>query len=330
MIPFALPVTRFDWPVNWDGTFAQSGQLNVEVGFGNGQFLVHLAQEGQNESFVGLEISLPSIRNCEAKIARAKLENVCLVRATAQSALWLLFRPATIRTLIVNFPDPWPKKGHQHRRVMNDKFLKLAASRMIRGGRLEIATDHSDYAGWIAECLGRSPYFESDMSVAYSSGDQSRTPTKYEMKAIDAGRKCYYFNWSRNSISSAETYAIPEEYLMPHIVIESPIDLEEIEERFESKQFADGITKVRFIAVYHSAKVKKLVVDTFVHEEPLEQRLLLSIAHRKTGDYLISLHEAGYPRSTRGIHLAVYWLAEWIQELSDEATIVRHNLHLDG
>jgi hypothetical protein len=73
-----------------------------------------------------------------------------------------------------------------------------------------------------------------------------------------------------------------------------------------------------------------LVVDTFIHEEPLEQRVLLSVAQRNTGDYLVSLHDAGYPRSTRGIHLAVYWLAEWMQGLSVGAKIVRHNLQLDS
>jgi tRNA (guanine-N7-)-methyltransferase len=330
MIPIALPVTRFQWPNNWDASFFPSGSLNVEVGFGTGQFLVHMAQHRRGEYFVGLEISLPSIRNGEKKVARAKLENICLVRATAQSALWLLFLPGTISTLTINFPDPWPKASHQHRRVVSDKFLNLAASRMIQGGKLDIATDHSDYAGWIAERLARSPYFESDLPAVFTTRDQHRIPTKYELKAIDAGHKCYYFKWSRNSILSAETFTPPEEYVMPHIVLQLPIGLDEIEDRFESKQFADGTTKVQFIALYHSTKVNMVVVDTFIHEEPLEQRVLLSIAHRKAGDYLVSLHDAGYPRSTRGIHLAVHWLAEWLQGLSVGGKIVRHNLQLDG
>jgi hypothetical protein len=201
---------------------------------------------------------------------------------------------------------------------------------MIQGGKLDIATDHGDYAEWITERLARSPYFESNFSEAYTTRDRDRTPTKYELKAIDAGHKCYYFKWSRNSILSAETFITPEEYLMPHIVLQSPIGLDEIEDCFESKQFAEGTTKVRFIALYHSSEGKLLVVDTFIHEESLEQRVLLSVAHRKTGDYLISLHDAGYPRSTRGIHLAVNWLAEWIQGLSSGARIVRHNLQLGG
>ncbi len=330
MISIALPVSRFQWPNNWGDSFSQSGPLTVEVGIGNGQFLVHLAQDLRGENFIGFEISLPSIRNSEKKITRAKLKNICLVRATAQSALWLLFLPAAISTLIINFPDPWPKAGHQHRRVVSDNFLNLAASRMIQDGKLEIATDHGDYAGWIAERLARSPYFESDLPATFTTRDQHRTPTKYELKAIEAGHKCYYFKWSRNGTTSAETFVIPEEYLMPHIVLQLPIGLDEIEDRFESQHFADGTTKVRFIALYHSTKVNMLVVDTFIHEEPLEQRVLLSVAQRNTGDYLVSLHDAGYPRSTRGIHLAVHWLAEWMQGLSVGAKIVRHNLQLDS
>ena len=330
MIPFALPVNQFQWPNNWDDTFSRSGPLHVEVGFGNAHFLVHSAHINTHENYVGLEISLPSIRNGERKIARAKLENVCLVRATAQTALWLLFLPATISTLTINFPDPWPKAGHQHRRVVSDNFLDLAASRMIQGGKLDIATDHGDYAGWIAERLARSPYFENILSAAYTTRDQDRTHTKYELKAIKAGRDCHYFKWSRNNILSTETFTTPEEYVMPHIVLRSPIGLDEIEGRFVSKQFADGTIKVRFIALYHSTEAKMLVIDTFIHEVPLEQRVLISVACRKTGDYLIGLHDVGYPRSTRGVHLAVNSLAKWIEGLSSGAKIVRHNLQLEG
>ncbi len=330
MRQFALPLNRFHWPTHWDETFSRSGLLTVEVGFGNGQYLVHMAEHSRNENFVGLERSIPSIRNAERKIAQAKLQNVCLVRAAALSALWLLFQASDISALIINFPDPWPKSSHQHRRVVCDNFLNLAASRMRYGGRLEIATDHGGYAAWITERLARSPYFESDLTVAYTTKHQERSPTKYELKAIKAGLKCHYFKWSRNSTLSAETFSAPEEYVMPHLILQTPLDLHEIEKSFESRQVEDGTTKVRFIAMYHSVKINKLVVDTFIHEEPLEQRVLLSIEHRKTGDLMVSLHESGYPRSTQGIHLAVYWLAEWIKGSAEPASITRHNLHLDS
>ncbi len=64
-------------------------------------------------------------------------------------------------SVIINYPDPWPKKVHRHRRLIDDIFLCLLASRMAPGGDLDIATDHDDYAIQIAHCLSRSPHFFS-------------------------------------------------------------------------------------------------------------------------------------------------------------------------
>lgn len=322
----AQPIKNLKWPTNWSEVFLREAPLYLEIGFGNGSFLVQMAKESPQANLIGIEVSIPSIKNCERKIEKARLENIALVRGTAQSALWLLFEKKSINKVFINFPDPWPKPAHHQRRLVSDEFLDLLGSRLAAGSELQIATDHQDYAEWIEDALSRSRFFNHQSVMRDFSQGGERKSTKYELKAIQGGRPCYYFQSNRNEIEVEKDFPIPKENPMPHVVLKSPAGLDYIAGQFKPVRFAKGDTTVRYIACYLAAKGDYLVIDTFIHESPLEQRILLSLARRKYGDFLLSVHEVGFPRSTPGVHQAIEWFAEWVVSLDQESLILRKNL----
>lgn len=326
MVVRTLTLREMPWPADWESLFGRQAPLIVEIGFGNGEFLVDLSQRHPEANILGLEVSRPSIEKAERRLVRTPLGNLRLIQARAQSALWLLCQRNQIEALHINFPDPWPKAGHHRRRLINDRFLYLAATRMVPEAVLEIATDHAEYAEWIHEELIHSPFFISRLDKPYQSVDEGRFRTKYEQKALSLGEHCYYFKWKRVRESVPDPFIIPKELPMPHVIVQSSLDLNQISVEFEANEHKSGDITVRFIELYISQNYRTLIVDTFVREESLDHRLLLAISEKKPKEYLVQMHEAGFPRATLGVHLAIYTLATWLSGLGSGGDILRHNL----
>jgi tRNA (guanine-N7-)-methyltransferase len=314
------------WPAPWAEIFGREAPLLIEIGFGSGISLINLAQTRPYANVLGVEIHLPGLRRVEERLSESDLSNLRLVQATGEQALWLLCRPGSVQGLIINFPDPWPKGRHQQRRLLNDAFLDLAATRLVPGAHLDIATDHEAYAAVIQECLQRSPYFESRLDIPFVNEDNNRRRTKYELKAHEAGRICYYFLWRRNEVTAVDRFPIAQEQGMPHLVLRTPLNLDEIVNRFEPSQWQAGPINVRFATLYRSSNGRTLLVDSYINEEPVPQQLALIIRPRGPGELIVNLHTLGFPRPTIGVHFAVWFLANWLLQLETDSAILSHDL----
>ena len=306
----------------------------MEIGFGNAQFLLELARSRPDVNVVGVEISQPSLRKAARKSRRQGLDNVLVLQGEAQGVVWALCPPQSLAQVYINFPDPWPKAAHHHRRLIDDAFLDLLATRMPAGAPLEIATDHDDYAAWIEEALTRSPYFHSRLPRPFLTQPGERLRTKYEQLALEQGRTCRYFRWARNERPPARAFAIPQELPMPHVVIRSAQSPAQIGVRFESFSQTGPEGAVRFIALYESTGQETLLVDTHVEEEPFAQRVGLTVRRRPAeagaaAEWVLGLHELGFPRPTAGVHQAIHFLARWFMEGDEDAAIVNSNLQVD-
>ena len=325
-----LDANRAAWPTNWDALFERSAPLIIEIGFGGGHFLVDLAEKRPFVNILGIEIANPSIVRGKRKVKVAGVQNVRLTQADAKYVLWALCQPKSISELFINFPDPWRKERHYHRRIISDDFLALAASRLVDGGRLNIATDHADYAVWITERLERTPYFNSRHASTFVTGDAHRIHTKYEKQAIEVGRTCHYYHWQRNE-TAAPSFATPEEYPMPHVILNTPLSLQAIAEQFPDKiETNDAETAVRatFLDIFHSHHYDALLVETFIHDALIQQHVALAIRRRDDGDSIISLHEIGFPRPTLGVKFGIGQLAKWVIGLHPDGVIKTDNLGL--
>jgi tRNA (guanine-N7-)-methyltransferase len=322
-------IEQLPWPADWPKLFGRGGPLILEIGFGSGLFLVDLARRYPQANILGLEISIPSVRNAGRKIQRLGLSNVRLMQADARSVLHVLCEPESVASVFINFPDPWPKKDHVGRRLIDDSFLLLLASRMKTGGSLDIATDHEEYSVQISDCLSRSPHFSSRTGHVFSLVGEDRVQTKYEQVALAEGRTPRYYQWQRTEATAEDRFPIPLELSMPHVVLRFPVDMAEIGRRFRPHVVEIDTTRIRFVEIYQSLHDGKLLLETYINEGPILQRLGLELRARSTGDITISLAEVGFPRPTRGVHLAIASLVDWLRAEFPALIVVQTNLQND-
>jgi tRNA (guanine-N7-)-methyltransferase len=325
----SLPILHFarlPWPVQWPEVYGREAPMIVELGFGGGDNLVSLARENPASNIVGVEISLPSLRKGAKKLAAARLSNAYVLQGDSRTVLWLLFQTQSISKVVINFPDPWPKAGHHHRRVINQDFLNLLATRMIPGANLDIATDHHEYQEVIEECLLESDYFKTRVYQPYLLSVENRRQTKYERIALAEGRIPRYYLWRRNQIDAPDDFPIPEETIVPHVILLPSLSLDKFGERFEPFHIQDEDIHIKYLKMFHSIDKDMMLVEVFISEKPYQQRIGLSIRRRREGDLVVSLYEMGFPRPTPGIHLAVKHLVNWLQAQDPELRVINSTL----
>lgn len=154
-----------DQPLDLQTTFGRSAPVTLEIGFGNGSNLLHMAQQAPAENFLGVEVHEPGVGACLLGIERAELQNVRLIAHDAIDVLRCMLPPASLQRINLFFPDPWPKKRHHKRRIVQDEFVTLTARVLARGGLLHIVTDWDPYAEHIADVLARHVEFAAEDSV---------------------------------------------------------------------------------------------------------------------------------------------------------------------
>ena len=177
--------------------------LVVEIGFGRGEFLMDLAADAPRTAFLGVEYSFKRTLKLARRIARTPLVNVRLVCATAEQVVGEVLPDASVSCFWINFPDPWPKKRHARRRLLQPDFVSALAERLQPGGVLNVATDHPDYALWIDEVLAASALENAYAPEPFRRQVDDRKPTAYELKWRAEGRAFHFFRYLRPSPGAA-------------------------------------------------------------------------------------------------------------------------------
>lgn len=129
--------------------FERRAPLVVEVGFGNGEALARMAADEPQHNFIGIEVHEPGVGRLLMRLEERGLDNVRVSMRDAVEVLREQTPPAAIDQLRIFFPDPWPKKRHHKRRLIQPDFIELAADRLADGGLLHLATDWAPYADWM-------------------------------------------------------------------------------------------------------------------------------------------------------------------------------------
>jgi tRNA (guanine-N7-)-methyltransferase len=146
-------VANGDDHLDLDELFGRTADKIFEIGFGNGESLVASAIANPGADFLGAEVHAPGIGHCLLGARKAGLENLRVVMDDAVRVLELRIADAALARANLLFPDPWPKKRHHKRRIVQPPFLRLLAAKIRPGGVLYIATDWADYARHIDEII---------------------------------------------------------------------------------------------------------------------------------------------------------------------------------
>lgn len=167
--------------------FGRRAPVVMEIGFGNGEHLLARAQAEPDRDFLGVEVHRPGAGRVMNRAQAAGLSNLRVACDDAVEVLrdWLPER--SLAEILVYFPDPWPKKRHHKRRLVAPAFAALAASRLVAGGLLKLATDWAHYAGQMQAVLDAEPLLEG--GVVPRPAD--RPLTHFEKRGMKLGHEVF-------------------------------------------------------------------------------------------------------------------------------------------
>ena len=165
-----------------------SQELKIEIGFGMGVELVRWAIESPDASILGIELYKPGIGSLFSKLVSEGIENVRVIEAPAQIVIGELPNNSVDEIRIL-FPDPWPKKRHHKRRLIQKDFICQVERVLVKGGRLQIATDWKPYADWVLFCVEENTNFAKLVEEAALAQGERDLPTKFEKRGMNLKHK---------------------------------------------------------------------------------------------------------------------------------------------
>ena len=172
-------------------TFFDSDQHNlvIEIGFGDGAALIASALKNPDKNFIGIEVYDSGLGQCLNAINQHKIKNIRLIYGDAVEVFEQFITKQSVEKINILFPDPWPKKRHHKRRLINKRFLALLSKSLINKGIVNVSTDWEDYAQQIELTFKESNQFKEIKS------ELRDLKTKFEKKGIKLGHKIFNYSY---------------------------------------------------------------------------------------------------------------------------------------
>lgn len=171
-----------------DVIFGRHAPRILEIGFGMGDALLACASTHPEIDYLGIEVHRPGIGSVLRKLGELNLNNVRIIDGDALEALRQHLPDVSLDAIHVFFPDPWPKKRHNKRRLVQPEFMTLAHAKLKLGGRLHFATDWESYAQHMLEVVNASPQFRNVADTgSFAIARANRPETKFERRGRALG-----------------------------------------------------------------------------------------------------------------------------------------------
>ncbi|MGQ9861735.1 MAG: tRNA (guanosine(46)-N7)-methyltransferase TrmB [Thiobacillaceae bacterium] len=180
-----------------DAAFGRTGPKVLEIGFGMGETTARIAAENPHIDYLGIEVHTPGVGALLKRIGELNLTNLRIVQHDAQAVLAHMLEEASLDGVHIFFPDPWPKKRHHKRRLIQPHFVALLASRLKPGGYVHLATDWEDYARQMLNVLSAEPSLTNTVD-GYAPRPPTRPLTKFEQRGLRLGHAVWDLVFRRN------------------------------------------------------------------------------------------------------------------------------------
>ncbi len=177
-------------PLALERLFGRSAPTILEIGFGMGETTAAIARQHPENDYLGVEVHTPGVGSLLARIAELHLGNVRVIQHDAVEVLQAMIAPAALDGVHLFFPDPWPKKRHHKRRLIQPPLVSLLVSRMKSGAVLHTCTDWEDYAKQMLEVLCADPALANTAS-GYADRPDARPQTKFERRGLGLGHRVW-------------------------------------------------------------------------------------------------------------------------------------------
>jgi tRNA (guanine-N7-)-methyltransferase len=168
----------------------KNSELILEIGFGMGTSTAEIAKSNLNKNYIAIEVHSPGVGNLLKLIKEKEIPNLKIIQHDAVEVLNSMIKNESFDGIHIFFPDPWPKKKHHKRRLIQSNLLKLIAQKIKKSGYLHIATDWEDYALWMIDLLDKEELLQKTSNDFFKKPDY-RPLTKYENRGIKLGYKVW-------------------------------------------------------------------------------------------------------------------------------------------
>jgi tRNA (guanine-N7-)-methyltransferase len=187
-----------DTKPDWDRIFGRAAQRVLEIGFGNGEQLLWSAQHEPERDFIGIEVHGPGVGRLMNALAAHNIHNVRLYNHDAVDILERAFDAESLDEVRIYFPDPWPKKRQQKRRLIQSDFIALLASRVKTGGKLCLATDWQEYAEYMLTTVVAADSWRNTAGVGnFAVRPSNRIETHFEKRGARLGHASWDLVYER-------------------------------------------------------------------------------------------------------------------------------------
>ena len=175
-------------PLDLEREFGRMAPRTLEIGFGNGDSLAQMAEAAPEQDFLGIEVHRPGIGHLLQEVEARGLRNVRVMNRDAVEVLEGQILPASLDRVLLFFPDPWHKKKHHKRRILQPRFIALLARALRPGGRFHMATDWQDYAEHMRAEMEQAAGFRNVAGPGrYAEKPAYRPTTKFERRGQRLG-----------------------------------------------------------------------------------------------------------------------------------------------
>lgn len=279
-------------------------QFFSEIGFGNGDFLIEKALSNPEAAFIGIELSLTSVTKLLKKIKDLEINNIAVIMCDAKFAVREFF-DENLDGIFMNFPCPWPKKRHSHRRLNNIGFIEGFVSALKKDGFISVYSDHFDFIKSFKHSLEVHGCF-SGIDLDYNPPMRN---TKYEKK-WKVQRKNIYHLFANKEKSKIISKIAGGEY-MPHVHLGN-IRSGQLQD-LVGKTFKEGPVFFKYVELFHSIKNNKYLLQTITVDDDFEQRFFIEVRKKDKDNWLISLYSDGLPFRTPSVKKSIFFLGELLK-----------------
>ncbi|RMF52898.1 MAG: tRNA (guanine-N7)-methyltransferase [Bacteroidetes bacterium] len=299
------------FPTPPERLFGRPGPLVLEVGFGDGRYLVHLGRTHPDWNLLGAEVSLGSVTRAFKRLRREGVRTARLYKGHGRFLVRNVIPRHGLHRVYVNFPDPWPRKRHHKNRLLQAGFFRLLSTRLEDGGALLLTTDHAEYFAFACDEARTTGLFD----VAEGPPPPATLQTKYALKWQAERRPIYHAVFTKTAEAPDPYEPSLELCQMQHALLEG--DLRAVPPLTkEVHRFPGGV--VVLLEAYRDPAGDALLFLVLSEEEDLRQEMLVKAWPHRTPTrpergVAVALQRFGEPLTTRGAREAVRAVTQWLE-----------------
>jgi tRNA (guanine-N7-)-methyltransferase len=191
------PDSRGDQLHYFKNLFGNPNPLVVEIGSGNGHFLVEYALQHPDKNCIGTEILGGRARKFHLKIEKNHLNNIVIYKGDARRFVWEFLFESTVQEFIIMFPDPWPKKRHHKHRLLQYRFIQMLGMRLVPEGRISITTDDPLFRDWLTEEFKVARELRPLYSNGYTQYTENYPKSLFEERFRKENRNIFFLQYEK-------------------------------------------------------------------------------------------------------------------------------------